>query len=429
MGLGLEAAVKSHSEAGQPPSSRARHPEPGNHSDPPPGTPPATSHRYGEHLLQEFDMDLELKQFIEGLNKFKVEAKSEIAGIRQDLDGLALDGARAGIGATSGPDLASTIWDDGEFKSLRDHGRGKCLIQVPTSALETKATITSSAVGSATSGVLQIDRAPGVIPLARKRLFIRDLLTVRPTTKTAIDYVKISSAPMSPAMQTEASAKSESALNFTTVTANVRTLAHWIPASRQVIEDLDVLRATIDSELIYALRDVEEVQILSGSGTGLNLNGLITQATSFSTGLLGSAYTKIDQLRRVIQQLQTANEEPNFIILNPVDLADIELTKIPMQANYGGAYIIGSPMAIAPNVRRLWGVPMMTTNNISSGTFLVGSSRLATIWERSAVTIEISTEHSDFFTKNLVAIRCEERLALAVTRPSGFITGSFTTSP
>jgi hypothetical protein len=41
----------------------------------------------------------------------------------------------------------------------------------------------------------------------------------------------------------------------------------------------------------------------------------------------------------------------------------------------------------------------------------------------------VSTEHSDYFVKNLVAIRAEKRLALITRRPASFVTGSFTTSP
>lgn len=43
--------------------------------------------------------------------------------------------------------------------------------------------------------------------------------------------------------------------------------------------------------------------------------------------------------------------------------------------------------------------------------------------------IEFSTEHQDFFTRNLVAVRGEKRVVLVVRRPNSYISGSFTASP
>ena len=58
-----------------------------------------------------------------------------------------------------------------------------------------------------------------------------------------------------------------------------------------------------------------------------------------------------------------------------------------------------------------------------------GSPVATEIRDRMEMVVEVSTEHSDYFSKNLVAIRAEKRLALVVYRPASFITGTFTTSP
>jgi hypothetical protein len=73
----------------------------------------------------------------------------------------------------------------------------------------------------------------------------------------------------------------------------------------------------------------------------------------------------------------------------------------------------------------------MPTTVIAQGTFLVGTGNpiAAEIRDRMEMQIDVSTEHSTFFTQNLIAIRAEKRLALITRRPGSFVTGSFTTSP
>jgi HK97 family phage major capsid protein len=81
--------------------------------------------------------------------------------------------------------------------------------------------------------------------------------------------------------------------------------------------------------------------------------------------------------------------------------------------------------------QNLFGLAVVPTTNIAVGTFLVGSGSpiAAEIRDRMEMQIDISTEHSTFFTQNLVAVRAEKRLALITRRAGSFVTGSFTTSP
>jgi HK97 family phage major capsid protein len=63
------------------------------------------------------------------------------------------------------------------------------------------------------------------------------------------------------------------------------------------------------------------------------------------------------------------------------------------------------------------------TTGITEGTGLVGAFRpYAEVLRREGITITLSTEHSTYFVENKVAILAEERLALAVYRPSAFAT-------
>ena len=75
-----------------------------------------------------------------------------------------------------------------------------------------------------------------------------------------------------------------------------------------------------------------------------------------------------------------------------------------------GKYILGDPGANVPAV--LFGLPVVATQAMTVDKFLVG---------RWSPWVEVSTEHADFFTRNLVAILAEERIALAV-RNAGALT-------
>jgi HK97 family phage major capsid protein len=338
--------------------------------------------------------------------------------LQAQMDGLEQKLAKPIGGSTAPKTIADQVWADPQFKALQSVGRGQAIVR-----LESKTAITSAAVGSYTTGVLMGERLPGIIPQAQRVLSIRDLLPSQPCAAGAVDYVKVNAFTNAASPQTEASDKAESALTFLSLSAPVRTLAHWIPATRQVLEDFAGLQNAIERVLLYGLRYKEELELLSGDNTGQHLNGLITQATAFNTALLSAAagYTKADILRRAIQQLESSDHVCDWIILNPVDWADIELMKSTARE-----YIFDPRAMLGPS---LWGRRVLVTNSITSGTFLAGSSQAAVVFDRSDPTIDISTEHSDYFIKNMVAIRVEERLTLVVIHPGAFITGALSTSP
>jgi len=310
-----------------------------------------------------------------------------------------------------------------------------------TKQLLRKTTVTEAAVGVATTGVLPIQRIPGITPEARQRLTIRDLLTARPVENLVVDFVRVNTPMAIGSPQTEASDKGENAVTFTSVSAQVRTLATWIPASRQVLDDMSELMNFLQTALPYYVDLEEELQFLNGPGTGVTIYGIIPQAAAFNTALLVAAagWNRIDILGRAIEQIQAAKElEPSFVVLHPNDWWSIRLTK-----DGYGRYILGDPQEsvgipvigslngarVAPP--RVFGLTPIVTTSIAAGTFLIGSGDpiAIEIRDRMGMQVEIATQHSDFFTKNLIAIRAEKRCCLVTKRPNAFVTGSFSTSP
>lgn len=260
------------------------------------------------------------------------------------------------------------------------------------------------------------DMRPGVIPGTERRLTVRDLITPGQTGSNMIQYVKETGFTNNAAPVTEGATKPESDLTYELTQSAVVTIAHWIKASKQILDDFKALMSNIDGRLRYGLKLVEENQLLKGSGVGNNLNGIYTQATAYSAPIvIASATTRIDRLRLMLLQAELAEYPATGIVLHPADWAAIELTK-----DSTGAYIFANPQNMAQPA--LWGRAVVATQAMTVDTALVGAFRLgAQIFDREDANVVISTENQDDFIRNMITIRAEERLALAVYRPEAFI--------
>lgn len=270
-------------------------------------------------------------------------------------------------------------------------------------------------------------RVPGIITPAQRRLTIRDLLPQLRTNSNLVQFASESVFTNNAGPQYEASperfdgvAKPESGLTFTLSNAAVATIAHWLPASRQVLADAQGLQGYIDSRLIYGLKLEEEDEILNGDGTSGTLNGLINQATAFNRG--ATADTQLDTLLNAMLQVALSDYSATGIVLNPIDWTTIRLLK-----DTTGRYLFGDPQSDA--APRVWGLPVVATNSATSGEFLVGAFALAAaIWDREDATVRVSEHHANFFVQNMVAILAEERMALTVYRAASIVTGTFHTA-
>lgn len=268
-------------------------------------------------------------------------------------------------------------------------------------------------------GVVQPDRVAGIIPLPHRRMTVRDLLTPGRTSSNSIQFWQETGFTNNARTQSEGTVKGESTITGELVTKAVATIAHFIKASKQILDDAPMMASHIDGQLRYGLAFEEELQLLLGDGTGVNLDGLVPNATAFSPSFHLPSQTRIDTLRLALLQAELALFPASGIVLNPIDLAQIELTK-----DTTGEYIYSKPQDAQD--ARMWGRPCVSTPAMTNGDFLAGAFQLgAQLFDREDANVELSTEDSDNFQRNLVTLRGEERLGLAIYRPEAFTTGSF----
>lgn len=292
------------------------------------------------------------------------------------------------------------------------------------SEMDLKTTITSAAVGSSTPGVLTPQRLQGIVKPGVARIRVRDLMTRMTTQNNAVEWLKENAYTAAASPVAETISKPESALTFTIDSTPVRTLAHWIPAAKQILADFAQLQQYIDVRLMEGLKDVEDYELVAGDGTGQHLSGLTTEATAYDTSRNVTADTRIDKINHAISQVEDAKLNADGIIMNPRDWRTIQLIKTDVGGANTGEYLLGGPVANAPYT--LWGLPVATAFGVPVGKFFVGAfKQYCFIFDRMDATIEISTEHADYFIRNMIAILAEERLAFVQTRADAVVYGSF----
>lgn len=270
-------------------------------------------------------------------------------------------------------------------------------------------------------GVVEPQRLPGIDTTPRQRLFIRDLIAPGRTSSPAIFWVQQTGFTNKAVVVPENTQKPYSDIAFATKITPVTTVAHMFKASKQILDDFAQLQSTVDAEMRYGLKYVEEQEILFGDGTGVHLHGIVPQASAFSAEFRVEQQNGIDDLRLAMLQAQLARFPASGHVLHFIDWAKIELTKDTL-----GRYILANPSGLTGPT--LWGLPVVATEAAAfKGKFLTGAFNAgAQIFDREDANVVISTENADDFEKNMISIRCEERLALAVKRPEAFIYGSFT---
>lgn len=279
--------------------------------------------------------------------------------------------------------------------------------------VEVKNTVTS------TSNTVLPDQRPGIITGDFRPLTVRDILQSVPTTSNMVTELRESSWVNSAKFVSQGATKPESYWDSDPYNVAIETVAHTIKMSNQLMQDAPAVVAYLNTRLRHGLAEKIEQQLISGNGTAPNLSGLIdsgnyTAYTPTSDDLL------VDAINRAKYSLWAATGlMPDAVIVNPADWGAMERTR----ETSGGAYLYGLPGIMAG--MNPFGVRVVLSNNVTQGNFIIGNmDQAALVYSRVGAVIELGFVNDDF-ARNLVTARCEERLGLAVRRPSCIYYGAF----
>lgn len=269
------------------------------------------------------------------------------------------------------------------------------------------------------------DRMPGVVSGAMLPMSLEAFLPSMPTSSNAIEFTRENAFTNSAAEAAEGATKAESALTWTLVNMPISTVAHWIKISRQLAADNAQLAAYVNTRMRYGVNLKVETQLVAGDGVAPNISGILDTGNFTAHGIanaaLGSTLKKLVLIRKVLADSWSAGFPADGIVLNPADWATIE---IELMTTAAGQTLYSVSEGGQP---RLFGVPViqsvgMTADNFAAGAFGQGYM----VHNREGVVVEMSDSDSDNFTKNLITIRAERRLALATERPAAVRAGDLT---
>lgn len=274
---------------------------------------------------------------------------------------------------------------------------------------------------------------PGVVPTLFRRLTVSDLIPQGTMSSASLIYVQETATTNGAATVAEGALKPQSDLTLSQVTENARKIATVAKISDEMLQDVQYIESYVNGRLVLFVQLAEEDQLLNGNGTAPNLTGLLNRTGLQPAQAVGTD-TRVDAIFKEITKIRAnAFLEPDAVVLNPTDWQSIRLLKDANGQYYGGGPFgwsnygqaggagAGSTSQGMAGSEALWGVRVVVTPAIAAGTALVGAfSTGAQIFRRTGITVEMTNSNEDDFKTNLVAIRAEERLGLAVYRPGAF---------
>ncbi len=307
--------------------------------------------------------------------------------------------------------------DSESFKNYKAGNTGKAKIEV-------KNTITgesSTSPQNPNDTIVPAHRLPGIVPGAFRMLNLLDFVNTGNTASNQIEYTRELLFTNDAEEQNEGLTKQESDLTFELVTDPVRTIAHFIKASKQILDDAPMLASYIDRRMSHGVLSRLQRQILNGNGVSPRISGLSVSGrhTAFTPT---SGDTRFDSLNRAKYAVLAADYVPNFIFMNPTDFGTMERTKAGALGTAQGAYAgaDGAAMSYINNgiIPMIWGLPVILSNEVASGKFFLGDSNAFQLFVREGVTVEMFEQDDTNVQKNLLTIRAEMRAALAVYTPA-----------
>ncbi len=293
-------------------------------------------------------------------------------------------------------------------------------------------TITSDYTGTyaLTDFDSQVDRS------VRKRYGILENVSSAQTSGKFVTYVTQSTSAYKAIVgdeangfRKEAQAKLEGEPTWEEVSEEVKKIACYVKVSKEMLEDLTFIRGEIDLDLMESVKEGIEQAMLTGAGA-TEINGLLTPGMglpAFGPGTFATAipFANITDLIRVVKaQIEGANHTPTHIVLNPEDIAKLQLTK-GTDGTY--TYPMYLPTQSGDGEMVVAGMRVISSTYMEADKYLIGDLSKVQVRFRNNIGMSVGLDQNDF-TRNMITILAEARLVQYVKNndKSAFVFGDIT---
>jgi len=332
----------------------------------------------------------------------------------------------AEAGAPAARSFGRHIVDSDGYKSMLNGQSKGVQVEVKAAATIDEGTIPTFNGGSGVAGQLTTPQfLPGIVGLKFQTLTVADLMAQGSTDSSSLTYVIEAAFQDLTATVAEKGTKPQLDLSFARRQDNVAKIANVAKVTDEMFQDAPQFEAYLSNRMVFGVKRAEETQLLSGNGTAPNLQGLLNRTGLAPAVVTSAGLTAVKIMEAIFNQITALRAvsfvEPDALVIHPNDWQTIRLGK-----DSQGQYYAGGPFTGAygnggfTNVESIWGLKAVITTAIPQGTVLVGGfQESAQVFRRQGITLEMTNSNVDDFVNNLITLRAEERLALAVYRPAG----------
>lgn len=366
------------------------------------------------------------------LDKYQEDLRSygETVALHEQASRLVGGGDAAPEAKSAGADRRSfgqhIVQSDGYKSMLNGQSKG-VTIDVKAANTIDEGIIPAFSGGAGQGGqVVAPQFLPGIVPLLFQPLTVADLLASGTTTSSSLTYVIEAAFNDNTATVAEKGAKPQLDVTLARRQDNVSKIANVAKVTDEMFQDAEQFQAYLSQRMVFGVQRAEEAQLLNGNGTSPNLQGILNRTGLAPTVVTTTALTAVKAMEGIFNQITQLRSqsfvEPDAVVIHPNDWQTIRLGKDGQGQYYAGGPFTGAYGNPGPsNVADIWGLKAVITTAIPQGTVLVGNfQQSGQVFRRQGITLEMTNSNVDDFVNNLITLRAEERLALAVYRPAGF---------